>query len=317
RVEELDRRAPGLGRLITATLSSGVARERFEIRLPAARGGGILGARTTVMERKEAPWVTAVFQDITQSKRVEELRGRAERMEALAQLGASLAHEIKNPLSSIRSATEQLATESVAADDRAVLRGLVLRESDRLSRLLTEFMEFSRVEVQRRERVDLAGLALHAIEVVSQHADARGRRFEFEPPAGGLVVEGDEDLLHRALFNLLLNAVQYAGHEGMVRVEVGRIEETELPSGLRLVEPVRIAVTDSGPGIPAEDLPHVFDPFFTRRKGGTGLGLALVQRAVQAHNGAIMVEPGPAGGARFQVFLPSLATAPALAEARV
>ncbi len=312
-VEELDRRAPGLGRLITATLSSGVPRERFEIRLPASRGGGVVGARTTVLERKGAPWVTAVFQDITQSKRLEELKARAERMEALAQLGASLAHEIKNPLSSIRSATEQLARDTLGEQDRDVLRGLVLSESDRLSRLLTECMEFSRVEVQRRERVDLAGLAMRAIGLVSQHPDARGRRFEFEPPPGGVVVEGDEDLLHRALFNLLLNAAQHTPPEGTVTVELGPVEDGALPAGLRLAEPVRIAIADTGPGISAEDLPHVFDPFFTRRKGGTGLGLALVQRAVQAHSGAIMVEPGPGGGARFQVFLPSLATAPVLA----
>ena len=316
-VEELDRRAPGLGRLITATLTSGVPRERFEIRLPASRGGGIVGARTTVMERKGAPWVTAVFQDITQSKRVEELRTRAERLEALAQLGASLAHEIKNPLSSIRSATEQLARETLQPPDRDVLRGLVLTESDRLSRLLTDFMEFSRVEVHRRERVDLAGLAMTAIGLVSQHPDARGRDFAFEPPPGGVIVEGDEDLLHRALFNLLLNAAQHTPPHGTVTVELGRIDEAALPTGLRLAEPVRVAISDTGPGISAEDLPHVFDPFFTRRKGGTGLGLAMVQRAVQAHSGAIMVEPDPDGGARFQVFLPSLATSPVLAETRV
>ena len=193
----------------------------------------------------------------------------------------------------------------------------MLTESDRLSRLLTDFMEFSRVEVHRRERVDLAGLAMTAIGLVSQHPDARGRDFAFEPPPGGVIVEGDEDLLHRALFNLLLNAAQHTPPHGTVTVEVGRIDEAALPTGLRLAEPVRVAISDTGPGISTEDLPHVFDPFFTRRKGGTGLGLAMVQRAVQAHSGAIMVEPDPDGGARFQVFLPSLATSPVLAETRV
>ena len=304
-VEELDRRAPGLGRLIMATLSSGVARERYEIRLPRSRGSGMLGARTTVLERKGAPWVTAVFQDITQSKRVEELKRRAERLEAVAELGASLAHEIKNPLASIRSATEQLTGGKIQVEDRDVLRSLVLSESDRLSRLLTDFMEFSRVEVRRREQVDLAGLAMNAVGLVSQHPDSQGCRIDFEPPTDGVSVEGDADLLHRALFNLILNAVQHAGVDGSVRVEVGRVLESQLPAGVRLPAPVRIAVADTGPGIAAEDLPRLFDPFFSTRRGGTGLGLALVHRAVEAHNGAIFVEPGTGEGASFQVFLPS------------
>ncbi len=305
-VEELERRAPGLGRLITATLTTGVARDRFEIRLPPARGAGVLGARTTVLERKDAPWVTAVFQDITESKRLEELKRRAERLEAVAELGASLAHEIKNPLASIRSATEQLQAGTVQRpEDETVLRTLVVSEADRLSRLLTEFMEFSRVEVHRRERVDLAGLAMNVVALVSQHPDAGGRRIEFEPPKGGVSVEGDADLLHRAMFNLVLNAVQHAGAGGTVRVEVGRVSEGALPAGVRLTGPVRLAVADTGPGIAAEDLPRLFDPFFSTRKGGTGLGLALVQRAVQAHSGAIVVEPGQGAGASFEVYLPS------------
>jgi two-component system sensor histidine kinase PilS (NtrC family) len=304
-VEELDRRAPGLGRLIGVTLSSGVSRERFEIRLPNAHGGGIMGARTTVMQRKGAPWVTAVFQDITQARRVEELKRRAERLEAVAQLGASLAHEIKNPLASIRSATEQIVGDHIPDDDRSVLRDLVLGESDRLSRLLSEFMEFSRVEVRRQERVDLAGLAMNVIGLVNQHPDSRDRCIEFEPPRGGVTIEGDADLLHRALFNLVLNGVQHAGVGGTVRVEVGPIAQDDLPGGVVLSEAVRVLVTDTGPGIAADDLPRVFDPFFTRREGGTGLGLALVHRAVEAHNGTVFVEPGNGGGARFEVFLPT------------
>ncbi|HEX9109408.1 MAG TPA: ATP-binding protein, partial [Longimicrobiales bacterium] len=332
-VEELDRRAPGLGRLITVTLSTGVPRERFEIRLPMVRGGGTMGARTTVLERKDAPWVTAVFQDITQSKRVEELKRRTERLEAVAQLGASLAHEIKNPLASIRSATEQLSGGKVTAEeDRDLLRALVLNESDRLSRLLSDFMEFSRVEVRRRERVDLAGLAMNAVGLVGQHPDARGRSIELEPPQGGVTVEGDADLLHRAVFNLVLNAVQHAGEGGMVRVVVGVVPDGQLPVGVRLSPAVRLAVADTGPGIAPADLPRLFDPFFSTRKGGTGLGLALVQRAVEAHSGAIVVEPGSAGGtgASFEVYLPSqprgaasvaapaevLAPPPVLSEAR-
>jgi len=99
--------------------------------------------------------------------------------------------------------------------------------------------------------------------------------------------------------------VRVTTDDGSVRVEVGRVLESQLPAGVRLPAPVRIAVADTGPGIAAEDLPRLFDPFFSTRRGGTGLGLALVHRAVEAHNGAIFVEPGAGEGASFQVFLPS------------
>jgi two-component system sensor histidine kinase PilS (NtrC family) len=90
-----------------------------------------------------------------------------------------------------------------------------------------------------------------------------------------------------------------------VSVEVGRLTETELPAGVRVREPVRIAVLDSGPGISPDDISRVFDPFFTTRKGGTGLGLAMVHRAVEAHRGTILVDPGMGRGAGFYVYLPS------------
>ncbi|MBI4408781.1 MAG: PAS domain-containing protein [Gemmatimonadetes bacterium] len=306
-LEELDRRAAGLGTIIRRTGALRAPARRHEVVATTAEGQRILGARTTLLEREGDPWVTAVFQDITDGRRVEELNRRAERLEAVAELSASLAHEIKNPLASIRSAVEQLSGRRLSGEDKGVLQRLVVAESDRLSRLLSEFIEFSRVEMKRRAEVDLGAVAGHAIALVRQHPDGgAGARIEFEPPAEPLVIEGDEDLLHRAIFNLVLNAVQHAGG-GAVRVELGAVEERQLPAGVELAAPVRIAVSDSGPGIRAEDVPRIFDPFFTRREGGTGLGLALVHRAVEAHRGAIFVDGAPGQGAQFTMYLPARA----------
>jgi two-component system, NtrC family, sensor histidine kinase PilS len=321
-LDELDRSAAGLGTLIRRTAATRVPVGRFEIRVPgtAQERERYLGARTTVVERHDMPWVTAVIQDITETKQIEELIRRADRLQAVAELGASLAHEIRNPLASIRSAVEQLTGDRLNADDRGMLRRLVVTESERLSRLLSEFMEFSRMEMRRWSKVDLAAVAMEAIELVTHHPD-RGEqtRIDFCKPAAPLLIDGDRDLLHRAVFNLVLNAVQHTGPAGVVTVELDRpIPGFDVPPGLAepgaaagvtpagmdVPVPVRVRVRDTGPGVRQEDIPRVFDPFFSRRSGGNGLGLAMVHRAVEAHRGAILVDSVREGGACFTIYLP-------------
>ncbi|HSJ09037.1 MAG TPA: histidine kinase dimerization/phospho-acceptor domain-containing protein, partial [Longimicrobiales bacterium] len=170
-LEELDRSAPGLGTLVRRTAATRVPVGRFEIRKRSALGDRYLGVRTTVLEREGMPSVTAVVQDITDSKQIEDLIRRAERLQAVAELGASLAHEIRNPLASIRSAVEQLAGDRLNRDDRDMLRRLVVVESERLSRLLADFMDFSRVEMRRWASVDLAGVTFDAVELAARHPD--------------------------------------------------------------------------------------------------------------------------------------------------
>jgi len=304
-LDELDRRVPGLGRVIRETVESRDPVRRFET--GEQEDGTVFGVSTTLLEDGGPPSVTAVFQDITERKRMEVLRRRAERLEAVAGLSASLAHEIKNPLASIRSATEQLALDGVDPDDRAVLRALVVRESDRLSRLLTEFIDFARVRVRSPEPLHVGGLIKTALDVVRAHPHAEGRtlRFEVDVSAAGAVVMGDEDLLHRAVLNLALNAVQWAGPGGTAEVALDVVESEILSPALDYTRAVRIRVSDTGPGVPENEKEHVFDPFFTLRPGGTGLGLALVQRAAEAHAGAVFVdEPGPGWGSTFTLYLP-------------
>ncbi|MGH7475347.1 MAG: two-component system sensor histidine kinase NtrB [Longimicrobiales bacterium] len=304
---ELDRRAPGLGAVVQRSTVTRVPVRGFETWL-ANGGQRVLGVRTTVLERQGTPWVTAVLQDITDGKRLEDLHVRTERLEAVAALSASLAHEIKNPLASIRSSVEQLSADRLEAADRTTLEGLVVKESDRLSRLLSDFIEFSRVEMGHSAAVDMTKVVTEAVELAEQHPDVRATpRLDFEHPATPVMIDGDGDLLHRAVFNLVLNALQHAGADAAVRIELTRLREEELPQGVDIESPIRLRIADDGPGISARDLPRVFDPFFTTRRGGTGLGLALVHRAVQAHSGAIFVEGAEGRGATFTVYLPSRA----------
>ena len=304
-LEELERRAGGVAGVIKRTLTARGPVRWYETHTKARSDLRVLGVRSTTLERDEEPWVTVVLQDITDGKRAEELVRRAERLEAVAELAASLAHEIKNPLASIRSAVEQLTTDGrLGEDDRGTLKRLALGESDRLSRLLSGFIEFSRVELRQREQVDLSDVAKDAIELASQHPDAEGAPpVELDAP-GPVRVEGDPDLLHRTVFNLVLNAVQHSGPNDPVRVSVSDVVERDLPPGAVFTAGVRIAVEDQGPGIRPEDVARVFDPFFTTRRGGSGLGLALVHRAVEAHEGLIFIDGATGKGTTFTVYLP-------------
>ncbi|MDQ2930972.1 MAG: ATP-binding protein [Gemmatimonadota bacterium] len=270
-----------------------------------------IGFTTTTMSADGTPGNmsgTVIFQDISDNKRLEELRLRAERLEAVAELSASLAHEIKNPLASIRSAVEQLGSRARATEDERVLSTLIVRESDRLSRLLSEFLDFARVRVTRGERVNMGEVAQAAVRLADTHPDRKtGVTVTCVIPTEPLLVEGDEDLLHRAIFNITLNAVQAApAGTGQVTVEVSRLNPEQIPTGVPFeVSAIALRVSDNGPGIPIELRERVFDPFFTTKTGGTGLGLPIVHRAIEAHRGFVFMDSSPKG-TRFTVLLPQI-----------
>jgi two-component system sensor histidine kinase PilS (NtrC family) len=301
-------RAPALWSALVEGLEQGRRVQRGEALVQADGGQFSIGLSTTTFQQpgQSGPSVTAVFTDISDSKRVAELQLRAERLEAVTALSASLAHEIKNPLASIRSSVEQLARTSYAGDDEQTLARLIVRESDRLSRLLTEFLDFSRVRVTRSEPVDLLDVASAVVRLVKAHPD-RGPAAELEVVGNSTIVTGDEDLLHRTLVNLVLNAVQVAGQEPVrVTVSLDHVTAADLPASMGPVGGgVRVQVRDTGPGIPDEIRARLFEPFVSRRSGGSGLGLAIVQRAVESHRGAIFVESAPGAGTTFTIYLPA------------
>ncbi len=273
------------------------------------RGDGTsfpIGLMTTTFARdtSQHPSVTALFNDISESKHLQELHMRAERLEAVASLSASLAHEIRNPLASIRSSVEQLAARAGAGDDERVLAGLIVREADRLSRLLSEFLDFSRVRAARRAPVDLREVAIAAVHLVEAHPDCHAdSAITVAGPA--TIIDADEDLLHRVIANLVLNAVQAAGGPVNVAVSIGPAMQSDVPRGSGIESPIRLDVKDDGPGIPEDIADRLFQPFVSGRPGGSGLGLAIVQRAVEAHRGLITVTSAVGEGTTFTIFLPT------------
>ena len=303
---EVARIAPEFWAAITATARRGIRLMRVEATVHRVDRSFPIGVTTTTLEGQSdaPPRVTAIFTDISDSKRLEELHLRAERLEAVAELSSSLAHEIKNPLASIRSSVEQLARSTRANADEKFLASLIVRESDRLSRLLTEFLDFSRVRVTELRPVDLREVARAAIRLVREHPDYPADA-DIALEGTATPMEGDEDLLHRVVTNLVLNAVQAAGPGARVAVRAGRAATSEVPGGLVIENPVALRVTDNGPGIPDALRDRLFEPFVTGRVGGTGLGLAIVQRAVEAHRGLVLVDTVAGQGTTFTVYFPT------------
>jgi two-component system sensor histidine kinase PilS (NtrC family) len=301
-------KAPVLVQALERTIRDRIRISRWEATIAGESGTFPIGLNTTTIDADGTPQgvsATAIFQDITDSKRLEELRLRAERLEGVAELSASLAHEIKNPLASIRSAVEQLSRVPQTTDDARTLSALIIRESDRLSRLLSEFLDFARTRVTRIAEVELGDLVKGAVKLAATHPDGHKRvRVSCATPTHGIPVEGDEDLLHRAVFNITLNAVQAARDDGHVWVEVASVPPEELPVGVSFERgAASIRITDDGPGIPPDVRAKIFDPFVTTKPGGTGLGLPIVHRAIEAHRGLVFVDSG-SSGTRFTVYLP-------------
>jgi len=335
---ELNRRAPEISRAVRETIRKRAvvrnrealvdgaqsASRRDRLALGTAPSRSDVGGSTSVAGSPSAgvpvsvstalhsppdapPSVTLVLQDMRVVRQLENLRLRTGRLEAVAELSASLAHEIRNPMASIRSSAEQLARRAGDDEDEQMLTGLIVREADRLTRLLGEFNSFASVDVVERKPIDVERLIHEVIDVVRQRPEAQGRA-EFEVEARGHLADlwGDPDLLYRILFNLILNAVQVGAPDRSVRVRIvaDSLGPMFVPGRPELGEPVRIRVIDDGPGIDPDDMSRIFDPFFTRRKGGTGMGLAIAYRAVQAHGGVLLASSEPGKGAAFSVVIP-------------
>jgi two-component system sensor histidine kinase PilS (NtrC family) len=321
----IERSSPALALALERAIRRGIRTSRAEGRVTSHARHFPIGLNTTVTASEaaahdgnghraaEAPvarTATAIFQDISDQKRLDTLHLRTQRLEAVAELSASLAHEIKNPLASIRSAVEQIGHSPRATPDERTLTELIVRESDRLARLLSEFLDFARVRVSHVERLDVATVARGAANLAAAHPGRPdGVSVAVEVPGEPLHIEGDEDLLHRALFNLILNGVQASPAGGVVRVQVAPLSPDDAPAGVSLEQGgAAIRVSDSGPGIPAEIRDRLFDPFFTTKPGGSGLGLAIVHRAIESHRGYVFVDSdesgGEKGGTRITVLLP-------------
>jgi signal transduction histidine kinase len=221
---------------------------------------------------------------------------RSERLAAVGQLAATMAHEIRNPLASISGSIELLRGGTQDGDDRKLM-DIVLREVGRLNGLIGDLLAFARPPQPTRARVDLAAPIRDALAVF---ANERGEQIKVEAAVASPVwAEADATQVQQLVWNLLKNASEAMASGGVVRVTL-RAERSAAATAV-------LSVADQGKGIPADLRERIFEPFFTTKTHGTGLGLAMVQRIAQDHGGTVEVVSSGEGGATFEVRLPAVA----------
>ncbi len=226
---------------------------------------------------------------------IEEQLRRAERLSLMGELSAVLAHEIRNPLGSIRGTAEILKDDFAPGDRKYEFVEILVKETERLNRVVEEFLRQARPQPGTRERFDLAEELRMVATLVAAEAKRRGITLDMQVAA--VELSGDRDQLRQVVLNLLLNALHATPAEGRVTLAVNE-------NGAM----IELQVTDTGSGIPPADLPRLFEPFFTTKEEGTGLGLAVAKRIVTAHGGTISVQSEEGEGTTVTLRLPAIGT---------
>jgi len=233
-----------------------------------------------------------VFQDITKVKEMEEQVMRSEKLAAIGELAAGIAHEIRNPIASISGSTEILKEELGGSNHLKPLMDIILREADRLNRLVTDFLQFSKPALPQKEVFPLKDLINETLLSLRGNPDwNQDVKVEVQIP-NSLSLYGDSGQLRQVFLNLFLNAVQAMPHGGILHI-----------SALNRDGLVEVSVQDTGVGIPQEIKGKIFDPFFTTKENGTGLGLTIVHQIIKNHQGEIQVKSEFARGTKVTLRL--------------
>ena len=258
--------------------------------------GGVYARRTGIASRDEIGDLAREFDAMAAAIEEREHKLiRSERLATVGRMAAHITHEIRNPLASLGLNVELLGDE-VGADNQEArkLVNSIGKEVDRLSEITETYLRFVRLPKPKLEREDLGAVAMSVLEFAGSELALAGIGWTIDIEPGLPEVVADESQLRQALLNLVRNAKEAMPGGGSIRLEVGKAAEGQ----------VRLVLADSGLGIPPENLANIFEPFFSTKAKGTGLGLALVQQIVSEHGGRIEVDCPPGGGTRFTIFLP-------------
>jgi len=231
--------------------------------------------------------------------RIEEQLRSAERLSVLGELAAVLAHEIRNPLGSIRGTAEILKDDYQPGDKKFEFLEILLKESDRLNRVVEDFLRLSRPQPLSTKLCNI-GEELKSVVLLVQ-AEARDKGLHVALKAEeALEILGDRDKLHQAFLNIILNGIQATAAGETLTIEARWVRQPRQEQS-----EIQIVFRDTGSGNPENLQPRIFEPFFTSKKDGTGLGLAITKKIIEAHKGRIEVAANSPRGAVFTIFIPS------------
>lgn len=263
-----------------------------------------IGMSTSILydEGDDVRGVIGIFQDLTEAKRLEEQIRHADRMAAVGELSACMAHEIRNPLAAISGSVEVLKGDLAVSGDNERLLALIIKETSRLNKMLSDFLLYARVGRTQFQKVDIIHAISDVMEIIRHHpAFSSTIRLDLVSQHQVVYISADDDQVKQLLLNLVVNACEALGSGGgMVQFEVQTVRG---PDG---VEWICLIVRDSGPGISSDNQEKIFMPFYSTKKGGSGLGLAIVSRLMEALGGRIEVLSQPGTGTEFRLYFRGL-----------
>lgn len=250
-------------------------------------------------EDRQISGAVILLRDLREIKRLQEKIRHSEKFAAIGELAAGVAHEIRNPLSSIKGFAQFLRHSLKDQQEEREYATVMVHEIDRINRVVTDLLIYARPLIVKQKKEDLMPLISHAISLVNADAQARQVtiRQNLSDDLDSIWIDANQ-LIH-ALLNLLLNSLEAVSEGG--EIEIGaKLEETA-------IQHLNLWVEDDGIGVPKDDLEKLIDPFFTTRKKGTGLGLAIVKKIVENHQGELSIESPPHGkncGTRVSLYIP-------------
>ena len=305
--EEIMKNMDPLFEELMVVMETGVQRNRGEIRLSKSNGKELpIGITISLLrdENDDKKGVIALFQDLTEVNIMREKIRKSDRMAAVGELSAAIAHEIRAPLASISGSTEMLKEELEVTGENRELMDLIVRESERLDGMITDFLEYARLRKPDFDSVDIENCLKETILLLKHGSYLRhGGSISFESEVGGERIYADDEQIRQVFLNIGLNACEAVGRDGNILISVSIVEEA-LEKGAKEMEYAKIEFINDGPPIPSGILPHIFEPFFTTKEGGTGLGLATACRIIESHSGAINAESSKEKGTNFKILIP-------------
>ncbi len=277
---------------------------RFDGRIVKKDGStAILGMTASLLkdEANAVRGIILIFQDITKMIEMEEQVRTQERLATVGSLAAGIAHEIRNPLASLSGSIQVLQGELDLHGDNKHLMDIVVRETDRLNTIITEFLEYARLKNAQNDQVELLPILDETMMLLKNCKDCSCDiriKHTIDPD---VVIQGDAQRLRQVFWNLLINACQAMPQGGEIVITARPFtRENDQTSWWE------ISIADTGRGIAYDDRDKIFSPFFTTKTGGTGLGLAIVYRIVEDHRGTITVDSVPGKGTQFIIRLPTM-----------
>ena len=246
------------------------------------------------LESGEKSGFVITFQDLTDVRVMEETARRQDRLAAVGRLAASIAHEIRNPLAAMRGSIQMLRSEMKEDTDHSQLMEIILRESDRLNKIVTDYLNYARPRPASMEKVDVCDVIRETLKLLRNSPElSDGHSVNEDLPAESLIVKGDAEQLKQVCWNVARNALQSMPHGGDFIVTANRTDAHR----------VHINFKDSGCGMSPEQVERLFEPF-TSTTGGTGLGMSIVYQIIRDHSGTINVRSREGKGTTISVELP-------------